>query len=69
LTRLGLPVTDTVGLAIERTVKGRNHRYTVCAWHPTVNIPALHLSREELAHFIGAVIPPDPPRKKAKSRI
>jgi len=67
--RLGSPSSDPAGCAIERTVKGRVHRYTVRAWHPTVNIPALHLSREELAHFIGAVIPPDPPRKKAKSRI
>jgi hypothetical protein len=69
VSRLGSPAVAPVGLAIERTVKNRVYRYAVRAWHPLVNIPSLYLSREELAHFIGAVIPPAKPRKPARSKI
>jgi hypothetical protein len=67
--RLGNPSSDPCGIALEKTVKGRVHRYSFRAWHPLVNIPAIHFTREELAAFLGLTVPPAPPRKKARRRI
>ena len=65
MIRLGNPSSDPTGCCIERTVKGQIHRYSLRAWHPLYKIPAIHFSREELAHFIGATIPE---RKQAARR-
>ena len=63
--RLGAPSSDPSGCCIEVTSKGVNKRVSVRAWHPLVSIPAQHFLLSELAHFIGAIVPP---RKKAERR-
>jgi hypothetical protein len=67
--RLGAPSSDASGTAIEKTIKGRIHRYSLRAWHPAASIPAAHFTREELASFIGVVIPPTTPRKPPRRKV
>jgi hypothetical protein len=57
------------GIALERSVKGRVHRYSLRAWSPFTTIPAEHFSREELAQFLGLEIPVAAPRKRGGIRI
>jgi hypothetical protein len=69
IQRLGAPSSAASGLCIEATCKGRIHRYSFRAWHPLVNIPAIHFTREELARFLGLAVPGIPPRKRGRNRI
>jgi hypothetical protein len=69
INRIGAPTSAPSGTALERSVKGRVHRYSLRAWHPLVNIPAIHFTREELARFLGLDIPGIPPRKPGRIRI
>ncbi len=39
MIRLGAPVSDPVGCALESTCKGNRRRISLRAWHPLVNIP------------------------------
>lgn len=57
MIRLGAPVSDPVGCALESTCKGSRRRISLRAWHPLVNIPAQHFSIEELAQRFGLIIP------------
>lgn len=65
MIRLGSPVSAPVGVAIESTCKGRNRRISLRAWHPLVNLPAVHFSIEEFAHALGLIVPE---RKKPVER-
>ena len=69
MIRLGPPVTDPAGCAIESTCKGNRRRISLRAWHPLVNIPARHWTIEEFAQALGLTIPPAKPRKPARSTI
>lgn len=57
MIRIGSPVSDPVGIAVEMTSKGKNRRLSIRAWHPLVNIPARHFSIEEFAQALGLIVP------------
>ena len=66
MIRMGSPVSSPAGVAVESTCKGGNRRISLRAWHPLVNLPAVHFSIEEFAHTFGLTIPPPSPRKRGK---
>ena len=65
--RLGALASAPAGICIERSCKGKIHRYSLRAWTPHENIPAQHFTREELAGFLVLRIPEKQPRKKPRS--
>jgi len=69
MIRLGAPSSDPVGCALESTCKGNRRRISLRAWHPLVNIPALHFSIEEFAHALGLIVPPRSAKKRGKNRV
>lgn len=64
MIRLGAPVSDPTGCAVEMTTNGCHKRISLRAWHPLVNIPALHFTIEEFAHALGLIVPERPPAKR-----
>jgi hypothetical protein len=69
INRIGSPSSAASGIAIERTCKGKIHRYSFRAWHPGASIPAVYFTREELARFLGLTVPPRPARRRGRIRI